>query len=266
MLKKFSLFIIFSIYTYSQVFAQLNCENPRNLQEIISCDYAKYLEGFGVPPIGRCEQLIGNEKAKTYLAGWKRKSSSFPGLNDSFNKRCNNFIKQDGSFGSYGETVEKYISDTNVSSLFLNENLPYIADACPRWYKLNDDERKFFWVWTFASIAHDESSCDPNARNSKASDGTAVGLLQMNETKKHRSWRGPNCKVASVTGASENLLCGLDIMAELLRGKNGVYKSNGAIFRNGRRNTSYWEKLKRPDGGRVGKLIKSNPLCQDTSV
>jgi hypothetical protein len=242
--------------------SDINCSNPINLRDVLSCNYwTQNGNKFGNPPDCDCE---GTEDI--YLANAGR---SLPSLSIEFSAKgadCSNFIQNDGTYGAWGNTIKDYIQNSSAKSRFLGNGITNIEHACPNWSRLNEEQKTHFWVWVFASLAHDESTCKANARNSKATNGVAVGLLQLDDTRSARSWRGPNCRVPSVSDADNNLKCGLDIMAELLKGKDGEYKGSGAIFTNGKRNTSYWQKLKQPGGSHVGDLIKTHPLCGTTRV
>lgn len=170
-----------------------------------------------------------------------------------------------GEYGSFGRVVIDYMREAGDSSIYYKNTLAGFGPGgaiCPKWNTLSKDEKEHFWVWTFASIAHDESKCIPSARNAKGTNGVAIGLLQLDDKRSARSWRGPNCKVSSVAGPRENLRCGMDIMGELLLGQNGEYKGSGLIFNRNGRNTSYWEKLKRSGGGGIGELIRTHPICK----
>lgn len=194
------------------------------------------------------------------------KSRALPGLTPDFYKngaKCDSFISSTGKLGAWGKAIDGYIVRQGSGSVFLSDSLSGMEvnpGFCPNWKKFSPEQKRHFWAWTFASIAFKESTCLPHAKNRKATNGVAIGLVQMDEKKKDRYWRGKNCAVASVANAEANLKCGMDIMGELLRGKDGMYKSNGQLF--GKKNGSYWEQLRHPDGGTIGKLIMQYPLCR----
>lgn len=189
-----------------------------------------------------------------------------PPLAEEFSQKaanCEGFITSDGEYGSWGKEIVAYLDEKGESATFFNKDLAGMKNgisACPNWSKMNTDEKKHFWVWVMASIAHIESTCNPSARNSSASNGVAVGLLQLDERPAQRKWRGPNCAARQVVGAKENLRCGLDILEELLKGKEGEYKSNGQIW--GPKSSSYWQHLRKKDGGEISDLIALNPFCK----
>ena len=191
---------------------------------------------------------------------------SCPPLAEEFSQKsanCEGFIKSDGEYGNWGKEIVAYFDEKGESAIFFDKDLAGMKNgisACPNWNKMSTDEKKHFWVWVMASIAHVESTCKPDARNSSATNGVAVGLLQLDERLAQRKWRGPNCAAKQVTGAKENLRCGLDIVEELLKGKEGEYKSSGEIW--GAKSSSYWQHLRKKNGGEISDLITLNPFCK----
>jgi hypothetical protein len=185
-------------------------------------------------------------------------TEGFQGLGKGFDKSCKEFIKDDGSFGDFGNIIAKYIDEAGDDSPLLNDDITDMKTTCPNWKKFSNVEKTHFWAHTFASMAMDESTCNPKARNPRGSDGPAAGLLQMPERKSGQAgyyWRGPNCKKATdMYDPNDNIKCSLDIMSELMRGTKGIYKNKGGIF--GKKNTSYWEKLKRKSSPKKSRIIK----------
>lgn len=176
---------------------------------------------------------------------------------------CEDFIQSDGSYGSWGKEVVSYF-DSHDSSLFLKDEFPGMRagiSSCPNWHNMNQDQRKHYWVWVMASIARVESTCNPMARNGKATHGVAVGLMQLNEKPSARKWRGGNCRGAEVLSVRKNLHCSLDIMSELLSAADGRYESNGQLW--GKGSASYWKRLREEsDGGEIGEFIRLHPFCE----
>lgn len=220
----------------------------------------------GTPPCAACEANKGSKSSGRYKIPMTPRSK-----NDAtyFNKDCTKFIKEDGTYGVWGEEIETYINKKGrEDSRFLGDHIPGMSSApftCPNWKKLSADDRINFWVWMIASMAMVESTCNVKALNvgSAIPDRTDPprGLMQLNSLKSGRSWRGPNCKFANNgMGAIDQIRCSMDIMEQVLKGKTGHYKSNGMIFPT----NSYWEKL-RPrhssNGGPIGKLARRFPPC-----
>lgn len=179
---------------------------------------------------------------------------------------CTNFIKESGKTGGYGpwgQTIVEYLKEEGPDSIFMSSDLPGMSTgvkACPNWKHMTVEEKKHFWVWVMASISKVESTCKPQARNGEGTNGVAVGLVQLDERPSMRKWRGDNCKAKSVKAPEDNLRCGLDILSELLKGKEGDYKGNGELW--GRKSGSYWQHLRQSNGGEISDLIKLNPYCK----
>ncbi len=200
------------------------------------------------------------------LEGAQTKGNPCPPLTEEFTQKskgnCNQFISDKGGYGIWGNEIVIYLDEQGEDSIFFDDELSGMKNgvkACPAWAKMDEDEKKHFWVWTMASIANIESSCTPTARGYVNPNGVSVGLLQLDERVSFRKWRGPNCGAKNITNVKENLRCGMDIMAELLRGKEGEYKSSGEIW--GSKSSSYWNHLRKKDGGDISELITQNPFC-----
>ncbi len=191
-------------------------------------------------------------------------STALPGLGSGFSRNgadCTGFIHEDGNLGIHGATIKAYLDQEGDGSPFFNSPRPGMVDPpaiCPNWERLTRREKIHFWVWVMGAIAWSESTCLADRVNSSASNGTGVGLLQLDDGYANRSWRGPNCRSSSVRPAVENLRCGLDIMKELLLGPEGEYGTTGAIYRV----KSYWASFRAEGGGSAGALIAEFPLCR----
>lgn len=188
-----------------------------------------------------------------------------------FSPLCVNFINASGNLGPYGKEIRNYLLEAgNQNENFFRNEMPGMVEdpgVCPKWSKFTINERILFWVWMMTSIAHAESSCDATKVNmGKVIDPSdrPRGLFQLNTRKAKRAWRGPNCGFPSeekhVYNPRNNIRCSMDIMDEILKGKQGEYESNGKIYPT----NSYWRELRpkiKPAGGKIGKLMKTFPLC-----
>ena len=207
------------------------------------------------------EQIEKNVPFSKLQCAEGNSSHQTSGLTSSFFEKganCTKFIQKNGEYGDHGKIVFNAIKELGPQSHMVADSIPGMDEdpfACPKWKQLNYETRLRFWVWTFAAIAWDESKCRPNERNPKGTGGPVVGLLQMEESASKRAWRGKNCKATDILPPENNLRCGVDIMAELMRGKDGVYKGSGKIWPT----NSYWEKL-RPHANRNGPTASAKMI------
>lgn len=194
----------------------------------------------------------------------------------SVGKKCQLFMNEKGEYDAYGRIIENHLKDelkqtpSSAIPVLLSDNIFGMAEApkvCPKWKTFDVATRTKFWVWVFASIAAVESSCRWDVAEKWGVNDVCSGLLQLEKNYKLRSHRGPNCARVSPTDIRKpyaNLRCGMDIMKAQLASKN---KEDQFIFDKplypgpGMRASSYWEKLRRVNGGQIGKLIRGFSPC-----
>jgi hypothetical protein len=209
---------------------------------------------------------------------------------DANNPLCETFIDPNGNYGTRGKIIADYIT----SKWKNNASTPLLADdvigmekhpaICPNWREFDIALRTKFWVWTFASMAAIESTCGHFAYKPVAGQvekkgmkaKSAIGLLQMELDYRHRKWRKQeSCRVTAkqITTDLWNLRCGIDIMEWQVMGVDSrpeipIYTTNGVIVKSSKDmyRQSYWEKLNRPNGGEIGKLIRSFKPCYDAKL
>ncbi len=209
------------------------------------------------------------------------------GSRSYFNTACRGFINNNGTYGAWGQVIrDEIISKGGGDSLFLSDAIPGMESAphtCPNWGNLTDNQKVKFWVWTFASIAQVESSCNTTVvnLNSDIDDRSDPprGLYQLNSLRGNRSWRGTGCSFASNSNnALDHSKCAVGIMEELLKGQDGEYASRTITLRSGvERRTdgrifptnSYWQKLRGGGrdggtGGPIGQLMRQYGPCEAT--
>lgn len=192
---------------------------------------------------------------------------------------CSAYIDGDG--GAYGSKGQKIVNAFNQDEAYYE---PLLGDSaaqtssmkrmCPGFAKMNKDERKHFWVWALASIAWQETKCGLRQYTKPHVDVTGkrvTGEFQMEQTLRHRSWRGNNpgapwrskryCAVASVDDFDNNLMCSMDILIGQFKGEYG--RPPGLV------GPSYFAELRtldRPsrwDRSPIIKRIKAHPGCAD---
>ncbi len=157
---------------------------------------------------------------------------------------CEKFLTDTGEVGEWGQLILKTIDSIPPEELkdsFLSNNIPDMGFVCPRFSEFSDELKKKFWVWSFASIAWEEASCKPR----EAAQGVnckAVGLLQLEDSRRLREGRGENCEVNNIIDPKNNLPCGVEIMHQQLLGEKSSYfpNSTGEVFWK----SSYWLHLR----------------------
>lgn len=176
---------------------------------------------------------------------------------------CSKFINSNGKLGPLGKTIVSHINSIPGSQYYRKDSVG-IQMACPNWNNLSREQQAYYWVWVFAAISWKESTCGASVINTAATHGTAAGMLQLNQNQKDRYWRGGesgnSCGVANIRPDEANIKCGLEIMNEQLKGKNGIYEGNGALF--GRGAHAYWQDIRKKDGGMIMRLVRDFPLCK----
>lgn len=191
------------------------------------------------------------------------------------NSGCRLFLDEEGVYGSYGRIIKDYLDEDvkkNGSSIFFSDSILGMTDApkaCPKWKTFDHATKTKFWVWTFTAIAFVESSCrwDVKEKPGSTKGATCSGLLQLEKEYKFRSPRGPNCSGISPADIKKpygNLRCGMDIMKGVLTSpdKTGEPLFDGRIYPGpGMMVESYWEKLRRVNGGTIGRLSREFKPC-----
>lgn len=148
-----------------------------------------------------------------------------------------------GDFGEVGEWGQIILNTFDslppdeLQNSFFSDNIPDMPFICPRFFEFSDELKKKFWVWSFAAIAWEESSCKPKA-SVPGVNSRAVGLLQLEDSRRLRSDRGKHCDVKNIISPPNNLACGVEIMHQQLLGSKSKYfnTSTGEMFWK----SSYW--------------------------
>lgn len=177
---------------------------------------------------------------------------------------CSRFMKDDGKPGPLGNVIANHIKEIGEESQFYRNDLKGIEKVCPKWAELTPENKTNFWIWFIAAISWKESTCGAAKKNAAATHGVAVGHLQLNKNRKDRAWRGgtsgDSCKAPDISIDENNIKCGLEILNEQLKGKDGIYEGSGDLF--GRSSNAYWQALRTPDGGKIIDLVEIHPFCK----
>lgn len=164
------------------------------------------------------------------------------------NEKCFDFIEKNGEMGKWGKIIINTINERSTedkNKTFFSNNIPDMNFICPKFKLFPDNLKMKFYVWVFASISFDESSCNEFTKDGPGEQKklTAQGLLQLESLRSLRKGRGGHCNVDNIKLPENNLSCGVDILHEILKGKDSLYyngKSTGELFWKG----SYWAKIR----------------------
>lgn len=177
---------------------------------------------------------------------------------------CTGFITPSGKMGPLGKMIIDHMNSMGTKALFFNKDLKGPKQICANWENLTKEQMAYFWVWLFAGISLKETTCGVHLINRKATDGVAVGHLQLNQARRDRVERdgtsGSSCGVADVKPHQANFACGIEILNEVLKGPDGYYGGNGSLF--GRGAHTYWQDLRSPKSFVIHKLMVDFPPCK----
>jgi hypothetical protein len=186
-------------------------------------------------------------------------------LSKNFDRACHNFITSDGKLGPWGllgikalgDVDRGYIKNTGRSCFY--DDL-IMNDLCPAFKKFTKSEKNLYWGHVLASIAMDESTCNPNAQNRKGTNGIADGLFQLEYSKTLRYHRDPDfCKAKEAYPTTKfdfQMECTASIIRDIHceRDRRLTYE------------LGYWHKLRQPPREKKDRdivaLIKEFPLCK----
>jgi hypothetical protein len=157
-------------------------------------------------------------------------------------RSCFNFIDRDGRLGGWGKILYTRMLQPNYLHTFTNPRA--LTKACPRFAQLTDRQKLKAWVWFYAALAHEESSCDPDKFHPTHIEVGQDDFRRLNPTAGHGLWalekmfayresRGPAC--ADISTVEGQAACAIDIMH-----KRHLKKSGRAIV-----SGSYWGPVRR---------------------
>lgn len=159
-------------------------------------------------------------------------------------ENCYKFFNKVGEIGPWGKAVVDTINKLpkeEVKISFLSKGFADKDLVCPNFERFSDDLKLKFWVWTFAAISWQESSCKPQV-TAQGVNAKAVGLLQLEDSKRLRQGRGKHCEVNDVMKPENNIACGVEILHQQLLGEESDYfpTSTGELFWR----STYWQHLR----------------------
>lgn len=185
-------------------------------------------------------------------------------LSSRYNARCKNFITDEGKLGPWGQLAMKAFDA--VDQPFKKEfgqscfyEAMDVSDVCPNFKNFDMAKKKLFWAYVLASIAQDESSCDPNGRNHSAPNSIADGLFQLEYARHVRAGRDKKFCKTDRAYETTKMDFQLECTASILRDVH--CKNNRRLTYHG----GYWQELRKYPGKpdrNIVKLIKGFPSCR----
>lgn len=122
----------------------------------------------------------GSDKIST------RQTANYDVTQFGMNANCSNFIKADGSLGSYGTKLIAAFDRVGSDCMYEGFNPVHI---CPNYSTFKKPQKQKFFAFLFAIIAHYESSCKKGA-SAPGTNDLAVGLFQLEDSKRARKAAG----------------------------------------------------------------------------
>lgn len=169
--------------------------------------------------LDRYNESLGNQRD----TGWSDDDVAYMGRQGAdLGANCANFIDKEGRVGPLGREIQTQIR--NYPESYSNNDPPDVLRLCPGYSSMAKEERERFWVWTFAMLAKQESSCSPVAINRKCNrqdaartgckynpnsppNGDAIGLFQLWEP------ACPGKSTAALMNPYVNSRCAVHVLA-----------------------------------------------------
>jgi hypothetical protein len=233
--------------------------NPAVRQIVGVTETVNRFNGLGAGKDLNCATLPAKKLASVGELGKNR-----PRLSRDFyanGANCEGFIQRDGTYGEWGRIIQRgFEDDEEIKAALVSEKAAKnksLLKICPNFEALDESDRIRFWVWSMASIAWKESTCR-NTGPVRCSRSNCIGLMQLNEPRSMRYWRGSACAVASVAQPRNNLLCAMDIM----RGQfEGEYGKPGGLSP-----YSYWQELRKSGKSPIKSRMMNFPGCRKSTL
>jgi hypothetical protein len=153
-------------------------------------------------------------------------------------RACTRIIDGRGNVGDLGRELAGTMLDY-YPQYYLDGNS--LAEVCPRFGRLSNDDKVKAWLWFWMVLANDESSCEPNTyhRNSLV---PGWGLFAAELSPAYRRQRGMMCR-GNIKASSTQIHCAVSTMVNIQ-----LSRGLGVLDRG-----SYWEGSRRP-----GRSISPN--------
>ncbi len=168
---------------------------------------------------------------------------------------CSVFMTKEMFLGENGRNIfETIIKNQSSFTEILKGGT--LAKYCPKYTKMEINQKAMVWVMVLTMMAHFESSCNIKA-HAKGPNGTAKGFYQLHQGREQNyDYEMEMCvKNASSNGKSSNK-CALAMLEMQLK------REQGQLFSS----KSYWDVL-RPKGAAhkaddIQRTLKRSTLCE----
>lgn len=172
----------------------------------------------------------------------------------------------DGKPGGREWTDSAHVAVVELGSELLTANPRDVRDYCPSYDRLNNEQRRAFWVYLLSRLARFESNHDPSVRFTESfndSQGNPVisrGLLQISR----ESANGYGCAIgeeAELHDPKINIRCGVRILKRWVAERDGVIaaRTNGE-WRGAAR---YWSPFRdESKRAQIASATASQSYCQ----
>jgi hypothetical protein len=177
-------------------------------------------------------------------------------FDESFAPTCDNFISSTGELGVRGKKTLDAIKKVDPGCFNGEEGSIDVGVLCPNFKNFSQDQKDYFWVWTYASMAQEETTCGVRLHNKYAANGDASGLFQM-ENKYYRKIRDPRyCPHTNVNINNETIQfeCTTSILVDTTCKKGWSLDSKHGYWAELHGIVPYFTKMKKKK-----KLVKIKP-------
>lgn len=151
---------------------------------------------------------------------------------------CDIIIKDSGEVGSAGAAILSVVRENKAA--FTGNKLKDLSKLCPNYPSMTQEKKELFWVWTMMSMSSVESSCNPEAENKNAANGTAIGLFQLGSDQ---------CNGANLKDKVENSKCAAQKLASELTSRKTLIAKTAV----GAKASTNWAALCEGDTKACGK-------------
>lgn len=151
-------------------------------------------------------------------------------LPEEWGRECSEYARPDGRIEGLGAVIFATISPQSHPHLFRGTG--DLNRLCPGYSGWSDTTKKRLWVWTIASAAFGESTCNQNVRESRGPNGTLKGIYQLHKGAEGRY--STRCRNGDGSSSTRGTICKLAMMDEQLRDSGRLFqgRTHFDVFRN----------------------------------